>query len=203
MSFEDLDLNNTPEEEPVVAEQSSNRTFLIIAGALGAIALLALICIAVFALVVQPQYESSQIDQKSTVEAQDTAVAGIVAGTATAAMQTDIVAAYTDTPTVTPIPPTATATMTPTPVVAMPTTNASAQVSGGAGLSANATATARYATLEAIVTMNAATATIRVEPTKSQMPDTGFADDLGIPTMIGLALVLVVVMFLARRLRSA
>jgi LPXTG-motif cell wall-anchored protein len=35
------------------------------------------------------------------------------------------------------------------------------------------------------------------------MPDTGFADEVGIPSLIGIAILLVAVIFLARRLRTA
>jgi LPXTG-motif cell wall-anchored protein len=39
--------------------------------------------------------------------------------------------------------------------------------------------------------------------TATGLPDTGFADDVGIPGLLGLALVLIVVVFLARRFRMA
>ena len=39
MSFENLDLTDDLQEEPTPPEESGNRTFLIIAGVLGAIAL--------------------------------------------------------------------------------------------------------------------------------------------------------------------
>jgi hypothetical protein len=49
----------------------------------------------------------------------------------------------------------------------------------------------------------AAEAQLTVIPTSTALPDSGFADDVGLPGLIGLAAVLVVVVFLARRLRSA
>jgi hypothetical protein len=39
--------------------------------------------------------------------------------------------------------------------------------------------------------------------TPSALPTSGFADDVGLPGMFGLALLLVAVIFLARRLRTA
>jgi hypothetical protein len=202
MGFDNLDLEDpVNSDEPPPEEESSNRTFFIIAGALGFVALLALICIAVYALVLLPQSTQAALDQGATATAQEQAVAAIVAGTATADMMTQIVENYTHTPTVTPIPPTNTPTLTNTPVIVMATTAAPAAI-GGSELDATLTATARLATLEAIVTMNASTSTARPNATES-MPNSGFADDLGLPMMLGLAVVLIAVIFLARRLRSA
>lgn len=204
MQFDELEPHDEVEAERAAAEESSNRTFLIIAGALGAIALLALICIAVYALILLPRQTATRNAQATVLAAQETQTGEIVAGTATSAALTAIVAAYTATPTITPVPPSPTPTITPTPVVAMPTTAGAG--AGGATLSANnATATARYTTLEAIVTQNAGTAsaaTIRA-PQATTIPNTGFADDVGLPAMLGLAVLLVVVIFLARRLRTA
>lgn len=204
MQFDNLEPHEEAEEERAIAEESSNRTFLIIAGALGTIALLALICIAVYALILLPRQTRTQNDRATAVAAQETQTGEIVAGTATSAALTAIVAAYTATPTITPIPPSPTPTITPTPVVAMPTTAGAG--AGGGTVSANyATATARYTTLEAIVTSNAATAnaaTVKA-PQATTIPKTGFADDVGLPALLGLAVLLVVVIFLARRLRTA
>jgi hypothetical protein len=203
MSFQNLDLDdNLPPDEPPPVEESSNRTFLIIAAVLGGVALIALICIGVYALVLRPQANAAQMSLKATSVAQETAVGEIVAGTATSAMMTDIVAAYTATPTNTPIPPTATPTLPPTPVVAVADTAAPAQPGVSPTIAPEAaTATARYVTLEAILTQNAGTPTTR--PTSTGIPNTGFADDIGLPMMAGMALLLVLVIFLARRLRTA
>ncbi len=208
MQFEDLDPNEEVEEERPIAEESSNRTFLIIAGALGGIALLALICIAVYALVVLPGMQRTNQDAQATMSAQETETGLIVAWTATSADQTAIVAAYTATPTITPIPPSPTPTVTPTPVVAVPTTPAGPGPMDATALSFdNATATARYETLVAKVTENAnnvTTPTIRTgQGQATAIPSTGFADEVGLPAMLGIAVVLVAVIFLARRLRTA
>jgi len=40
-------------------------------------------------------------------------------------------------------------------------------------------------------------------PTATGLPDTGFADDIGAPTLLGMAALLIVVIFVARRLRAA
>jgi hypothetical protein len=198
MSFENLDLDTEPtgEREPL-PEESSNRTFLIIAGVLGAIALLALLCIAVYALILVPRTKDTQTKQKATVDAQNTEVALIIARTSTAAAQAAIEAAYTHTPTATSASPTTFAS--PTPVVAIGTTT-TPQITATVGPEL-ATATALHATLTANAILYAATLTARVgQPT--EVPTTGFADEVGLPTMLGLAVLLIVVIFFVRRLRT-
>jgi hypothetical protein len=200
MSFENLDLSDDLQEEPNPPEESSNRTFLIIAGVLGAIALLALVCIAVYALVLAPRNKSSQSAQRSTLEAQGTAVQEIINATSTANQMAAIIAAYTHTPTNTTIPPTFTATATQTPVVVIPTT--SIVMATDTPNAQTATAMSLFATLDANATRLASTFTAR-PPNATSIPNTGFADDIGLPAMLGMAVLLVVVIFLARRLRTA
>ena len=196
MSFENLELNEELEEEPAEPEETSNRTFLIIAGVLGFLALLALVCIAVYALVLVPRTRTAQTSQRATLDAQNTSVAAMVANTSTAAAQAAIIAAYTKTPTSTPV---FTATSSPAPVVAAttavvyPTDTPNAQT---------ATAMALFATLDANATSLAGTFTAQ-PPQATAIPDTGFADDIGLPAMLGMAVLLIAVIFLARRLRTA
>ena len=200
MSFENLDLSDDLQEEPNPPEESSNRTFLIIAGVLGAIALLALVCIAVYALVLAPRNKSSQNAQRSTLEAQGTAVQEIINATSTANQMAAIIAAYTHTPTNTTIPPTFTATATQTPVVVIPTT--ALVMATDTPNAQTATAMSLFATLDANATRLASTFTAR-PPNATSIPNTGFADDIGLPALLGMAVLLVVVIFLARRLRTA
>ncbi len=206
MGFENLDLDDNLEETEEIAppEESSNRTFLIIAAALGGVALLAVVCIAVYALVLLPRMKGSQLAQKSTLEAQQTEVGMIIASTSTSAAETAIVASFTDTPTVTPIPPTATPTSSPTPVVAVPTTpQGIAQLPSATAGPQMATATALHATLQANATLYASTLTARPSAQPTGIPNTGFADDVGLPAMMGMAVLLIAIIFLARRLRTA
>jgi LPXTG-motif cell wall-anchored protein len=192
-----LDDNLEQPAEAPLAEESSNRTFLIIAAALGGIALIALVCIAVYALVLWPRAQSAQASRRATLEAQNTEVAVIIASTSTSAAETAMAAQFTATPTQTSLAPTATATPSPTPVVAVPTATQPAP----ANMSENATATALHATLQANATLYAATLTAKpLQPTA--IPNTGFADDVGLPMMLGIAVLLVLVIFLARRLRT-
>lgn len=204
MGFENFPIDENPPEQPtvVVPEESSNRTFLIIALALGAIAVLALACIFGYALVVRPRYLAQQNAYAQTQSAQETRVEQIVALTATSGEATVIASGWTPTPSETPVLPTATPTASPTPVLAVATTSTADSALG----SADATATALHGTLEANATLYVATLTAgptisALQPTG--MPQSGFADEVGLPTLLGTAALLIVVIFLARRLRTA
>jgi hypothetical protein len=188
MTFENMDTG--PEEAP--ADQAppengaNNRSFMILAGILGAITLLALIFIAVYAAVLRPRQLSSRSTQEAKLFAQNTQVAQAITQTAAAAN-------FTATPTQTRLPPTATATRTPTPVVAVPT-NTRVVAQGDP----------RTATVAALLTQAAGiqrTPTARV--TTTALPTTGFADQVGVPGMLALSILLIAVIFLARRLRMA
>ena len=187
MAFEDMDLEENdfelePEESPP-PEESTNRTFYIVAGVIGGVMLLSLICLALYALVYAPQRRNQQATQVAAIDAQNTQVA-------IAAEETALAAKFTSTPTITPIPPTATDIPPATLVVAAPT-----QVLASPTID-------RTATVSALLT-EAAAGQLTATPTASSLPDSGFAEDVGVPAMVGLALLLVVVIFLARRLRTA
>jgi LPXTG-motif cell wall-anchored protein len=111
---------------------------------------------------------------------------------AQAALETGLAAKFTATPTRTPIPATQTASPSPTLVIAAPS-----QTQGQVTPTID-----RTATVSALLT-EAASGRETPTPTPSSLPDTGFAEDVGIPAMVGLALLLVVIIFLARRLRTA
>lgn len=205
MGFDNFPTDENQPVQPTVAvpEESSNRTFLMIALALGAIAVLAMACIFGYALVARPRYLAQQNSYAQTQSAQKTEVERIVALTATSSESTAIASGWTPTPIDTPILPTPTPTSSPTPVVAVATTETAGSAPPGP---ADATATALHATLEANATLYVATLTAgptlaAVQPTG--MPQSGFADEVGLPSMLGSAGLLIVVIFLARRLRTA
>jgi LysM repeat protein len=283
MTLEDMDDDNieTVEETPA-PEGPSNRTFFIVAGVLGGILLLALLCLALYTLFYAPQQRNQQATQVAEINAQNTQVA-------LAVTQTSEAAAWTATPSRTPtasktivyvvregdtlesiarlfgvtveellalnqkpnvtiqpgeevqipdrgqirsttivyvvregetlesiarlfgvtvaelmalnqkpnitvqpgeeilIPDRGQISTTPTPVLAAP----------GASPTADRTATVAFLLTEAAI------GRLTVTPTASGLPATGFAEDVGVPGMVGLALVLIVVVFLARRLRTA
>jgi LPXTG-motif cell wall-anchored protein len=187
MAFEDMDLEDNEfdleSDDSSPPEESTNRTFYIVAAAIGGVMLLSLICLALYALVYAPQQRNRQATQVAAINAQNTQVAQ-------AAVETGLAAKFTATPTITPIPPTATASASPTLVIALPT-------QGPVTPTIDRTATV------AVLLTEAAAGRLTATPTASALPDTGFVEDVGIPAMVGLALVLVVVIFLTRRLRTA
>ncbi len=186
MDFEDNEMENEFNVDGAPPpEEANNRTFIIVAGALGAIMLLTLIALAIYAFVFAPQRDERRATQVAEINAQNTQIAR-------AAEQTAAALQFTATPTVTLIPTdTPTPTSSPTPVVVVPTE-----------VVATATQDPRTATVAALLTQ-AASAQQTVTPTASGLPETGFAEDVGVPGLVGLTLVLVVVIILARRLRTA
>ena len=187
--FSDLEVNDTPPPE-----EASNRTFLIVAGVLAALIVVSIVCMALYALVYVPQRADADATKVAEVNAQNTRVA-------LAAAQTEEASRFTNTPTMTLIPPTA--TTTPTSVVAVPTDEAGSP-----------TPNSRTATVAALLTQ-AAEAQLTITGTPSALPDTGFMDEIvvpgvgnlalviGVPGLIIVSLVLVGVIILARRLRSS
>jgi len=233
-NMEFMEGNNVEELPPEPEEGGSNRTFLIVAGVLGGIMVLAIACLALYALVLAPRQRSTQATQVAQINAQNTQVH-------MAAEQTALAAKWTATPSATPtaaspfeytVQPGDTLdsiarrfgvdlavlralnnmaidaqpqvgkviiipnpglslddiTPVPTPVLAQPTA-ASPTID-------------RTGTVAALLT-EAAAGKLTITPTASGLPDTGFADNVGVPGLFGLALVLLAVIFLARRLRTA
>jgi hypothetical protein len=182
MAFDNNDVEPSVEEAGPPPSESSNRSFLIIAGILGALLVLSLICVAAYAFLILP----------SNKRAQATANAAAVARATDAALslqQTALARAWTATPTL------VRATKTPVPtntlVVVIATT------------SAPPTADPRTATIAALLTQQAALQKTVIPTATTSLAQTGFADEFGIPGLIGLAVILVAVIFLARRLRTA
>ena len=165
-------------DEPNPPEESSNRTFLLVAGILGALVLLGLLCIAGYFFF----RNSANQQNESTAVAQVTQQAATVQAGVTqtiVAQNLTQTAAITNTvpPTNTPVIAQATATSSPTPAPATVT------IAAGLTMVAGSTQT--------------------IIPTSTALPNTGFADDVGGPTLILIAVALVAVIFLVRRLRSS
>lgn len=177
--MENNDLGYSGEETPP-PEESSNRTFLIVAGILGGITVLALACIAIYAFFVLPRQRAGREAQIATLTAQANEVSQALTSTA-------IAAAFTPTPTKTQVPTATLIQPTRTPVLAIATNTTAPTVDP------------RTATVAALLTEAASTPQV----TTTALPTTGFADQVGIPGLLGMAVLLVAVIFLARRLRSA
>lgn len=187
--FEDLDFEEMDIGEGDSPDGGGNRTFLIVAGILGGILLLALIAIAAYAVIILPGRETAQQTQVAAVNATNTAIVVQSEQTAEAkqAEPTD-----TNTPTAAPATDTPEPTATATPVVAPTKTPAED----------TETPSPETATVAALLTQQAEEGEETPQPTATELPDTGFADDLGVPGLLAVAGVLLIVIFLSRRLRS-
>lgn len=188
MSFDDnSDLNGltAPEADETPPETSGNRTFVVVAIILGAIMLLTLVCIAVFGLVILPNNNKAKLTQNAQALAQQTAMA-------VSAQQTMVMMNATSTFTATVPPTKAPPSPTATQVIkkAATATPTSAQEN-----SATQTVAALYT--KAALTQTA----LVVAPTA--LATSGFADEVGLPGLFALGGALIVIIFLARRLRSA
>ena len=174
MSFDDnpdFDDANPPEE-------SGNRMFQLLAGGLGLLVLLGLLCIGGYLFFRNSSNNQTQLTALIQVTQQQATIqAGVT--------QTVVAQALTQTAAVTnTVPP------TNTPVIAQPT------------VTPTATNNPATATVGAAFTQIAGS-TQTVFPTSTALPRTGIAEDLGAPGLILIAIVLVVVIFLVRRLRAS
>jgi len=174
MSYDD----NTDFDDANPPEESSNRTFLLAAGGLGALVLLGLLCIAGYLFFRNSSNQQTEATAAFQLTQQQVTIqAGVT--------QTSVAQALTQTAAVTnTVPP------TNTPVIAQATATLTA------------TANPATATLGAAFTQ-IANSTQTIIPTSTALPNTGFADDVGAPGLIGIAIALVVVIFLVRRLRAS
>ena len=168
----------TPEPE----KKPANRTFLTVIIVLGLIFLVALLALLIFAPNYIASQRAAQMEQAALINAANTAtaMAGIMQQDQLKTQQALTALALTPTaaPTKTPV----IAAATHTPVVA------------GGALSPE-----EMATVSALQTQMAAQGTVVATPT--ELPDAGFMDDIGLPAMGGLAVLLIAVIIFSRRLR--
>jgi hypothetical protein len=162
-------------------EESSNRTFIIAVVGLGSLLIISMICLAVYALVLAPGQEQARATRAASINIENTAVAQTQ--TAEAADNTP-----TAEPTDTPLP---TATASPTQVVVLPSDTPTPFTTLPTLEPLTATAVAQE-TLDALAGVTA---------TATALPETGFADEAGVPTLLLLAGLLIGVVFIARGLR--
>ena len=172
-----------------------NRPFLMTIGIIGGLFLIGLIALGVYGLVILPQRNAIRQSQIAEALARNTATA-LAATESSAAFLSTQEAAKAPLPTSTLRPPTVavpTSTVAPTSVLA--------QASPTPGISgATLSAPQMTATMAVLKTQLAQAAT--GTPRATSLPTTGFADEAGLPGLIGLAAVFVVVILVARRLRS-
>jgi type II secretory pathway pseudopilin PulG len=181
--FEQDDLGGEVAPDP--ERKPSNRNFIIAIAVVGAIFILSLILLLLLGPGLLANQQAAQQEQAAQINAANTATA--MAATALVQAQQATQLAKTVAPTKTPVIP------TKTPVVVVQASTPGT----GSGLSAS-----ELATVSALQTQMAGTGGGATPgPTSTALPTSGFADEVGLPMMAGLALVLVVVILLSRKLR--
>jgi cytoskeletal protein RodZ len=205
----DLDFSNYEQEPP--QKPQNNKTFMIIVGVLGAVILLALVAAAVYAMMILPGQNAAKQSLAIQVNAQNTATVMAATSSAMTAM------APTETP-----EPTATLEPTSTPEPTATPEPKSVDVESETTIVAAADGTpldenqAMTATVAALLTQasgikpddGATTATVDpaafdAAATATALPTTGFADEVGIPSMVGLGLLCIVAIIVTRQARLA
>lgn len=176
------------EYEPEPPKRRGNRTFLIAIAIVGIIFVIALILLLIVAPKLLANQRLAQQEQAAQINAANTATAMYATSMAQMAQATK-----------TPIRAAAAAgggaVPTKTPVVVIQQNTQAAL--GGSGLSAS-----ELATVAALQTQMAGRGVVGTPgATSTALPSTGFADEVGLPMMAGLAIILVAVIVLSRRLR--
>lgn len=196
-SYEAFEEDSQGPEEPQ-QKPSGNRNFLIAIGVIGGIGVLALIVLILVGLVILPGRNASRKAQAAEINAQNTATsqaATVNAATAIAKQMATATSTNTPLPSPTPVVAIATATEESTSVVVETTPTAETPV-------LEADLNARTQTLAALLTQSAQERT-PVTPTPSTVPTTGFADEVGLPLLAGAAMLLIAIIFFARRMRMS
>jgi len=197
-----LDEGNTPElmetSDAPPPEEKNNRTFLIVGGIIAGLVFLTLVCMAIYFLVIAPRNTAQRIAAQATIEAGNALAVQQLTSTAQAIQQlTSTVEAAMWTPTLSDTTPIALQTGTNVPdLPAASSTPVIAQNTPAA------TATTGPATLVVMQTQLALQMTSTAGG-QGAMPTTGFFDEVGLPSMIIMALALVTIIFLARRMRKS
>ena len=190
----DANLDNSMDTPP---EESNNRTFLIVGGVMAGLVFLTLICMGIYLLVIRPNQAAKTAGTQTAVARQNSQGIQQSTQTAEAALWTPTLEpSATLTNSSTPMVNTPTVTRTPVVVMSSPTFT---PTNDGATLAAMQTQLSVQMTATASAALALGTRGIGGEG----MPRTGFADEIGIPTLIILAVALVAIIFVARRLRKA
>lgn len=205
--LDDIDNNDDLIEEEGAVASSGNRNFLVALGVLGGIFLLLIIALVFLFLSRRPG-----ADEAANIQLTNEAIYAANTQTAGAATQMAIemlTPSATLIPTFTDVPPTATRTS----VVALATATGTvdpalaaiftATPSPGVGETAGPAGTAGTATVQAALTQaaNQTRTQVVILTATAGLPQSGFAEDVGLPGLFALALGLILVIVLVRRLR--
>jgi LPXTG-motif cell wall-anchored protein len=206
MDFNDFDDNevsdNQPNNAPRTGENassSSSKSFVIGIAILGGIVILAMVAMIAYVLLNKPA-TSTDLEQKAAeIQAQNTAISIIATQTADFMV---IQSTQKAAPSITVVAPSATsviavATATPT------SDKASTSVASGSDPGARTATVAAFQTQAAAIALgtNVPGATALVQATSTALPSTGFVEDVGFPALFGTSLVLLLIIFFARKFR--
>lgn len=172
-TFEDGD-GNPPEE-------SNNRTFLFIAGGLGILVLIGLCAVVGYFFISRGSTQQAESTAQAQNLIQETAISVGLTQNAKSQAETQAAGATST------VPPTTTPVIAQASATASPTQNP-----------ATATVGAAFTQIAAASTQT----TLTVIATSTALPNTGFADDVGLPGMFAMAFAFVIVIFLVRKLRA-
>jgi ABC-type antimicrobial peptide transport system permease subunit len=187
-------MSDIPEAQP--PEEKSNRTFLIVGGIMAGLVFLTLVCMAIYFLLILPRTTAQRSATQTAVSKANAQVIQQMTATAGAALWTaTLPPTALPSPSASPVPPTP--TLSPTPVIAVNTATVT-ETTDPATLNAMQTQLSFQMTSTALLV-----ATSGGSAVTQTMPRTGFFDDIGLPGLIILAIALVAVIFLARRMRKA
>ncbi len=209
------------EQDAPAEEASSNRNFIIAAGALGVGFILILGVMLAFLFLVRPGQQAANQTAVAERNATNAAIEAVNNAQLTEEARPTNTPTPTDTPlptaTDTPVPPTdtppPTATVPPTDTLAPSLSETPGGAAGGTGTPGTPGGPAAVTATPTRVGTAAATGARTATPivgsltrtpataTPSALSNTGFADDFGLPGLIALALGLIVVVIIVRRLR--
>lgn len=197
------DSQPTMPPEPDGPEPKGNRSFALTAGIIGGIIVLGIIALLVYNLMIAPRQQELHQQQAAQILVNNTRTAQAATLAAEAIKSTQdaanapkptLTVLPTDLPTQAASPTSAPATKAPTSVLAQP--SSTPPLAGGGTL----TAPQLTATMGALQTQLAAVSSSTARPTS--LPTTGFADEVGLPGLIGLAAIFVVVILVVRGIRT-
>ena len=205
MLDEGNDIN--PETTDLKPEGSGNRTFIILGGILGALIFLTLLAGVAYVLWLGPQLTTQRNAAQATIQAENALIAQQMTSTAKVALWSPTLQpTFTQSPTQT-VPSKTPTVASKTPTIASRTPTASSTPVVAANTS-TATPTTDPVTLAAqqaelsqqMTSTSLALGTIATADTG--LPTTGFFDQMGLPSLFVFTLAMMIVIFLARRLRK-
>lgn len=188
---QDNSLDAEPTEEVTPPEETSNRTFIIVAAIIGLLILLTLGAFAAYVFYLGPRLSVPRSATQTARQFENLQAIQQETSTAEAALWTPTPEPSL-TPTNTTVPTLANATNTPVVAISGATTTATVLADS---------ATLVFLQTQLSVQLTGTAAASKITPTGA-LATTGFFDQVGLPGLIVLTLALLGVIFLARRLRT-